>query len=211
MNKVIKVIVKDLLVNVFLVVIKILSGLIFNSTALLADGVNSLSDLITDFISFFGEEIAKLKKGKKKIIFEDKTSFVIGIIVIILAIGMIIMSFKTDKSVPSAIVIYITIFVIIVKFAIVKYVSKMGKKLDNSILISRAEESKADIVSSIIALIAILLSQLSKYIEILKYADIIGGLVIGVITLYAGIDIIIKNEKNIKRIEENHKNIGGSI
>jgi len=210
-NKVIKVIVKDLLVNVFLVVIKILSGLIFNSTALLADGVNSLSDLITDFISFFGEEIAKLKKGKKKIIFEDKTSFVIGIIVIILAIGMIIMSFKTDKSVPSAIVIYITIFVIIVKFAIVKYVSKMGKKLDNSILISRAEESKADIVSSIIALIAILLSQLSKYIEILKYADIIGGLVIGVITLYAGIDIIIKNEKNIKRIEENHKNIGGSI
>lgn len=202
MDKVIVVIIKNLIVNVFLVLTKILSGIFFHSSALVADGVHSLSDLITDFASLFGEEAAKLKKGKKKIIFEDETSVVIGIIIIVLAVFMIVQAFHAEESVPSTLVIFVSVFVIIAKTLVVRYVARMGKKLNNSILLSSAEESKADIISSIIALIAILLSQLSTYVEILKYSDIVGGAVIGLITLFVGLDIIFNNEKSIKKLEK---------
>lgn len=202
MNIVMSVIIKNLLVNVFLVIAKISSGLIFHSTALFADGIQSLSDLITDFVSLFGEEFAKSKKGRKKVLFEDKTGLIVGAVIIILAISMIIHLFNSEKVDSSPIVISISIFVIVVKTIVVRYVSKMGKKLDNLLLISSAEESRADVITSVIALVAILLSQLSRYVEIFKYSDFIGGLIIGLTMLYVGFDIIIKNEKNIKNLSK---------
>lgn len=205
MNIVVNVIIKNLLVNVFLVITKIVCGIIFNSKALVADGIHSLSDLITDFVSLFGEEVAKTKKGNKKVIFEDDTSLFIGIIISFLAIFMLFQAINPNSVSTSAIVIPISIFVIIVKFIIVAYVKKIGKKLNNSILLSSAEESTSDIVTSIIALIAIVLSMFSKYFEILKYADLIGGIIISFITLFVGINIITKNEKDRKKLENKNK------
>jgi len=172
-------------------------GIIFKSTALIADGMNSLTDLITDFVSLFGEKLAKSKNGRKKTIFEDKTSIVVGAIITILSIIMIVQAFNTEQEIPNKLVIYVSLFVIAVKILITKYLSKTGKKLNNSIIISRAKESGGDVITSLIALFGILLSQFSQYISVLKYSDIAGGLIIGIITFCVGLNIVITNEKDI--------------
>ena len=45
---------RSFFVNIFLVVLKILSGIFFNSVALIADGVHSISDLMSDVFVILG-------------------------------------------------------------------------------------------------------------------------------------------------------------
>ena len=119
-----------LFTNLFLATVKILFGFIYKSAALTADGVHSLSDLITDIASLFGEKIALSKTGKKKLILESQTSVAIGSIIIVLGLFMIFKAFNITNTAPSTIVVFIIIFVILIKMILVKYISKMGKKLN---------------------------------------------------------------------------------
>ena len=50
MNKITKVLTISFITNLFLSILKIVFGLISNYASLIADGVHSLSDLITDFV-----------------------------------------------------------------------------------------------------------------------------------------------------------------
>lgn len=188
------VILKNLIVNVFLVLAKILAGIMFNATSLVADGIHSLSDLITDFVSLFGSYKVSQIKGKNKKIFEAKTSRVIGLIIMLLAVFMIVDAFNAKKGIPKAIVIFVSLFVIGIKTLIVRYVAIMGKKLNSPILKASAEESTADVITSVIALVMIVLSQLTKYFSIFNYADIVGSIIIGCLTLIVGFDIFHKNK-----------------
>ena len=74
---------KSLFVNIGLVIIKIISGIFFNSIALIADGVHSLSDLLSDVFVILGirhsvkpaDEDHPFGHGK----FEYVLSFILGL------------------------------------------------------------------------------------------------------------------------------------
>lgn len=51
-NKVDIVLIKSMFVNILLVIFKIIVGIIGKSQAMIADGINSVSDLTTDFIEY---------------------------------------------------------------------------------------------------------------------------------------------------------------
>ena len=51
MDKVTKVMGVSIITNIFLSIVKIITGLIGKSSALIADGIHSFSDLSTDFIA----------------------------------------------------------------------------------------------------------------------------------------------------------------
>ena len=54
MNKISHIMVVSFIVNLVLSCTKFISGIIFSSSALVADGIHSFSDLLTDVVSIIG-------------------------------------------------------------------------------------------------------------------------------------------------------------
>ena len=65
-EKINRVLRKSIIINIILVIFKILIGYIGHSRSMIADGVNSVSDLITDFIAIFGNKMSNKKSNKYK-------------------------------------------------------------------------------------------------------------------------------------------------
>ena len=59
MNCVTGVLIVSLVVNIFLSLFKIIMGIIFLSSSLIADGMHSFSDLITDIVGIIGAVFSK--------------------------------------------------------------------------------------------------------------------------------------------------------
>jgi len=196
-NTVFKTLIISFLANIFLVFIKFAIGIFINANVIIADALHSLSDILTDIVAIIGNKLSQKEedihhpKGHGKI--QYLTSLFMGMIIILLSI-MLIKEFIVSKSntIPIKTVI-IVIISIIIKYILYKYLYKMGKKNNNNILISSAIESKTDILSSICTLLVVVSSYLSKYIEILKYIDKVGALLISLFVLKTGYNIIKEN------------------
>ncbi|MEG1351228.1 MAG: cation diffusion facilitator family transporter [Bacilli bacterium] len=197
--------------NIFLILIKIIFGILGNSKSLIADGVHSLSDLSTDVIAVFGSKMSQKEAdeshpfGHGKI--EYITSMIIAIIIIILGITIIINSFNKGYSIPNILVIIVSIITIIVKFFIARFVLQSGKKLNNQILLSSGKESFTDVFSSVMVLIIVILSQFSDVFPIFKYIDMLGSVVIGSIIMVVGLKLLFECASLIIGAVENNSEI----
>lgn len=195
MNKVTSVLLKSFFVNAILVIVKFIIGFIGKSSALIADGIHSLSDFATDLIAIIGSKLSDKPAdnnhpyGHGRL--EYVTSIIIGIVILILGLALIFGS--ENEQIPDVIVIYASIFTIIVKFFIAKYLCLSGKKYDNQILISSGKESSMDVISSFVVLISSILVQFSNKFYILKYSDKISTIIIGIFILRTSIDILKSN------------------
>ena len=121
MNKIIKVMLISFLINFFLSIFKVITGLFSNSKALIADGVHSFSDLSTDIMAILGSMLSRKPADSKHPFghgkFEYLTSILIGIVIICLGLLLITNSFHKTKEVTSTIVIIVSIFTISLKSA----------------------------------------------------------------------------------------------
>lgn len=197
MNITVRVMLISMLTNTFLAIFKIIIGIIGRSSALIADGLHSFSDLITDVFaiigSYFSKKPADLKHpyGHGKL--EYLTSIIIGLVILILGFTIIYNSINKKIIIPSMIVVIVSIITILAKLILSTYVIKMGKKHKNNILISSGYESSTDVISSIVVLISALLMQLSKFINILKYSDILATIIVGILIIRIGFNVLKDN------------------
>lgn len=206
-----KALLKSFIVNLFLSISKIVVGLIGNSSALIADGIHSFSDLSTDSVAIFGNHYA-LKPADKEHPFghgriEYLTCFVIGIVVLVLGLEIIANVFKQKIVIPSKLVIIVSVFTIILKLILSSYLIKIGKKENNQILISSGKESSMDVISSIFVLLSSILMQLSNKYSVLKYSNIIATLIVGILVIKVGLNIIKENMSTIIGEQVNDINI----
>lgn len=197
MEKVTKVLVKSLIVNVLLTLTKFVFGLIYKSKVLVADGIHSLSDLATDIVSIYGSKLS-LKPadnehpyGHGKI--EYLTSIVIGAVILALALSLLGNSLNAKNTIASNMVLYVTIFTILAKYLISRYILSKGVKYKSNLLIASGKESRSDVISSAIVIITYFLSKLSSYSKIFLYSDTIGTFIIGLIILKTAYRILKEN------------------
>jgi cation diffusion facilitator family transporter len=144
--------------NTFLAALKITVGLISGSLAVLADGIDSASDIITSLITLVtGRIISKPPNikypygySRADTIAAKFLSFVIFFAGAQLAISSIEKLFsKTVSELPSTIAIYVTIFSIIGKFLLARYLKVRGEKLDSLMLIANARNMQNDVLISV--------------------------------------------------------------
>lgn len=197
MNHVIKTMIISFIINTILAILKIITGILGKSGALIADGIHSFSDLITDIVAIFGSWIAK-KPADKKHPFghgrsEYVTSIIISLVILILGLGIISKSVNTSILIPSTLVVIVSSFTILAKFFLANYIIRKGKQYQNNILIASGQESKTDVLSSIVVLISAILMQLSRQLPILKYADKIATIIVGIFIIKVGFDILKEN------------------
>lgn len=197
MEKVTKVLVKSLIVNILLTLTKFVFGIIYKSKVLVADGIHSLSDLATDVVSIYGSKLS-LKPadnehpyGHGKI--EYLTSIVIGAVILALALSLLGNSLNAKNTITSNMVLYVTIFTILAKYLISRYILSKGVKYKSNLLIASGKESRSDVISSAIVIITYFLSKLSSYSKIFLYSDTIGTFIIGLIILKTAYRILKEN------------------
>ena len=197
MNKITKVMLISFLINFFLSIFKVITGLFSNSKALIADGVHSFSDLSTDIMAILGSMLSRKPADSKHPFghgkFEYLTSILIGIVIICLGLLLITNSFHKTKEVTSTIVIIVSIFTISLKFLLSRFILKKGKEYHSSILIASGKESSTDVICSFIVLISAILMHFKKEFSYFIYADRIASIIVGIFIIKTGILILKEN------------------
>ena len=194
-----KIMIKSFFVNSSLVVVKFIVGLLGRSSALIADAVHSLSDLLTDIFALFGIRQANKPPDQEHPFGHGKVEYVVTLF---LGLGILGVSIQLILSVinqldeevltPSPIVMVVSIGVIIVKYILSRYLINQGNKIESQIVKASGEESFADVFSSVIVIVGVGLVFLSNTLNIpwLIYADRFASLVIAAFIIRIGLKII---------------------
>jgi len=153
------------IVNIFLTLGKIILGLLFNLTALIAEGIHSGLDIISSIVAFWGIKSSKKPVDKNHPYgyyrSESLAGFVVIIILVISAIWIIyegIIGFiYPNVSIISIWAIILMGISAIINEIMARLKFYVGVKYSSPALIADGEHSRADVISSIGVLIGIVL------------------------------------------------------
>ena len=185
-----------IVVNIVLALLKIISGNIFRSVSLISDGLNSLSDLITNILVIIGLKVGENPEDKEhpfghgKI--ESVFSVIIGTFIMITAFDIIkenIMGLFQMKGevISSPMPVIITVIVIVIKIFQLLFMKNKTKDYRGALINSLLEDYKADIVISISVLMGILLSRINPVF------DVFVGVSVAIYIMYSGYNLIKDN------------------
>ncbi len=197
MSAVTKTMVVSMIVNVFLSLIKIISGILGSCNSLIADGIHSISDLSTDIIAIIGNKLSlkpadnKHPYGHGKI--EYLTSLIISIVILFLGFSIIYNTINRQTVIPKVWVLIVSFITIISKYFLSSFIIKQGKRINSTILIASGYESRSDAVGSIGVFLSVIVMHLSSYISIFKYADKVATIIIAILIIKTGFNILKEN------------------
>ena len=185
-----------IIINIVLALLKIISGNIFRSVSLISDGLNSLSDLITNILVIIGLKVGENPEDKEhpfghgKI--ESVFSMIIGTFIMITAFDIIkenIMGLFQMKGevISSPMPVIITVIVIVIKIFQLLFMKNKTKDYRGALINSLLEDYKADIVISISVLMGILLSRINPVF------DVFVGVSVAIYIMYSGYNLIKDN------------------
>jgi len=149
--------------NVLLSLIKISAGMIGNSSAMIADGIHSVSDIFTSVIAFLGVKFSVKAEDKDHQYGHEKIELVVSKILALILLGTGIMIaynainiiIKGIYSQPGYIAIYAAILSIVFKEWMYHYTMKGAKAIESNSLKVDAWHHRTDSLSSVAALVGI--------------------------------------------------------
>ena len=202
-------------INLVIASIKILTGITFNLSILIADFLQTITDFITDIISIIATKIGK-KRANKRYPFgygmaENIANLFIGILLLLVSIYIFITSFNHQEIYLHPIIFIVLISCIILKTITILVIYYNGKKLNSNKLISSVKESSLDLLASITALIICILLLFKDKYNYLEYANTIGEILISIMVFYTSIKIIIENIRYLLGINEDNEEIKEKI
>ena len=208
MNKEFKVLVFSMIMNLLISILKIVGGIYFHFGSLLADGMQTFSDFITDIISFMGAKFSKKRPTKSHPFgfgkMEYITNLVVGFLLFSLAIFIIINGYMSPWHIPSLSVLWILVIAFVLKGISIYFLYSVGKKINSQLLITSYSESKMDLYASSGVMLATILLQFSESIIIFRSIDMIVGFIIGFMVLKTSWEILRENSLNlIGKVEDN--------
>ncbi|MFK5969445.1 MAG: cation diffusion facilitator family transporter [Candidatus Marithrix sp.] len=150
--------------NIVMTIIKLGFGFYGKSQALIADGLHSLSDLISDGVVLvaakYGTAAADKDHPYGHARFETLATVAIGALLILVAIGMFVDASRRLLSPdlllhPNKLTLIVAFLSIVVKEALYQYTAKVAKKIKSQLLQANAWHHRSDAISSVIVLIGI--------------------------------------------------------
>lgn len=154
-------------VNIILTVFKIFAGVLGRSTAMIADGIHSLSDLLSDIVVIVFVKISAKGRDKDHDYghgkFETFATLIISLMLIIVAANL--MSGGINKirqildggevSSPGMIALWAAVASIVLKEILYRYTIIQGKALNSPMMIANAWHHRSDAFSSVGSLLGI--------------------------------------------------------
>ena len=149
------------LLNVVLLIIKIISGLLIRSSALIADGVHSLTDLATDLVILLGARLSNRPAdethpyGHRK--FDTIASQLIAFILIAVGFGFVISAgtaiFRQEVNYPGFLMLAVATISVVSKEIIFHITRKISRITQSAALYANAWHHRSDSFSSMAVLI----------------------------------------------------------
>ncbi len=180
-------------INIFLGLSKVVFGLLGHSSALVADGIHSFSDLLTDALVLFaaklGSQAADLDHpyGHQRI--ETVATVALAILVAMAGIGIMLDSIwdlVTGKDLvrPGIYVLAIAAISVLANEWLFRFTLKVGKQLNSNLLKANAWHSRSDALSSLVVLLGVG-GALLGYL----YLDDVAAVIVGMLVVKMGWDL----------------------
>ena len=179
----------SILVNAVLTAVKLALGLAINSLALIADGVHTLSDVVTSIVVLFGFRVSGKPPDKEHPFGHGRVEYVTTLVI---AVMLAVVGYEFIKSaigrliepVPVAAgwgVLGAIFLTLLVKFWLGQFSLLLGLRIDSAALKADAWHHRSDAISSLLVLAAVGGSALGY-----PALDGAGGVLVGAYLIWAG-------------------------
>lgn len=152
----------SLIGNFFLVFVKLISGLLGNSFALVADAIESLGDVFSSFVIYLGLRVSDKPSDDDHPFGHGKVEPIISFIVVLFLIvsaGFIahqaIDNIQSSQKMPSPYTLIVLAGIVIYKELFYQFVSKKSKQTDSTSLKADAWHHRSDAITSLAAFVGI--------------------------------------------------------
>lgn len=149
-------------VNASLATIKILAGFFGNSYALIADGIESISDIVTSLVVWGGLVVSEVPADERHPYGYGKAEALSGIVAAIALLGAAILiavqsvrEILTPHHLPHWSTLFVLIMVVATKETLARWMNRRGKESASTSLQADALHHRSDALTSLAAFIGI--------------------------------------------------------
>jgi len=196
--------------NLFLLIIKLIIGLITGSMSMLSDAFNSAGDIFTSLMTFIGNKIASIPRDSDHNLGHGKAEYIYSMIISLIMILSALYIFKDALMVIinknayeySSWLIIVCLTTIIVKLSLFIYTNKLAKNYHNILIKANSKDHLIDMFITTINLISCILAKYHIY-----YLDGYVGIIVSLWIIYTSVNIF-KESYNVlmdKSIREDTK------
>lgn len=182
--------------NIFLLIIKAIVGFVSKSQSMIADSINSASDIFASLMTFIGNKIASAPRDDDHNLGHGKAEYIFSMFI---SISMILVSAKLlydsvmtlilgSEMIFSWFLVFVCIATIITKLCLYFYTKRAYKKYNSILLEANMKDHRNDCIVTSFTLISVLLTLANIY-----WFDSIVGIGISIWICYTGITIFMES------------------
>ena len=211
-----KVIIITAVLNLIAAILKIISGVVFSFSTLIADSIQSFIDFFTDIISIIANRIGKRRANKTYPFGYGQVYYLAnlftGFLLFLIGIFVLYQFFFFEGSfVPSINIAVVLIIVLLLKMIVIKILQHYGKKYKSELMIEASKETRADFISTCVVLIVLILAFFEEYIPNSINIDKIGSFGMAIYIFYTSMKIAIANIRGLLTNDEQNDEIKEKI
>lgn len=180
----------SVLVNVLLTIGQLLIGLFAQSTALVADAIHSLSDLVSDGVVLYVNKHSQSPPdaahpyGHHR--FETAAALIIGVLLLSVGVGMLwagVTKLQNPATIPTVhyAALIVALMALAAKELLFRYMLGVAERVKSSMLAANAWHARSDAASSLVVAIGII-ANLAGF----SVADPLAALVVGLMIVRMG-------------------------
>lgn len=181
----------SIIINLLLTVMQVLAGFFGRSQSLMADGLHSLADLLSDVLVLFanrhGNKHADANHPYGHARIETAASLILGASLAALGIGLLIaagvrLQHPENVQAVHPFTLWIALIALAAKEGMFRYMLAVAKRVRSQMLVANAWHARSDAASSLVVVVGIV-GNLLGY----TFLDLIAAAVVGVMIAYMGI------------------------
>lgn len=180
----------SVVVNIVLGVLQVVVGFFANSSALIADGIHSFSDLLSDFVVLVANRHSHKDAdedhhyGHQR--YETAASLFVGFSLVAVGLSILYKAgtkivFLDDGLQVQILALWVAIFTLLSKEILFHYMIRLAKKVRSQMLVANAWHARSDAISSLLVAFSII-GGLFGY----KIFDLIGAVLVGLMITKTG-------------------------
>lgn len=177
-------------INVVLTVMQIIGGFFAHSQALIADGLHSLSDLLSDGLVLVanrhGNQHADAEHPYGHARIETAATLILGVFLAVLGVGLLVaaamkLQHPEAMQVVNPYALGIAFFALIAKEGLFRYMLAVAKRVRSQMLIANAWHARSDAASSLVVIVGVGGNLLG-----FTFFDLLAAAVVGVMIAHMG-------------------------
>lgn len=176
--------------NAILGILKIFTGFWLHSQALIADGIHSLSDLLTDAMVLLASRLGSLDPdsthpyGHQRI--ETAGTLFLALLLVLVGVAIAWDSLRdvmqSPHQAPELSALWVAMLSIIVNELLFQYTRRAGQRIRSALLIANAWHHRSDALSSLVVVLGLIGSMLGY-----MWFDALSALIVGLLIVKMGL------------------------